>query len=219
MDYKLVCFDVDGTLVDNLEFSWQLFHDHFKIDARRREEARKKFYNGEISYIEWAEHDINLWTEAKAKKDDFISAIKNSNIRLMEGAIETIKELRKRGMKLAIISGSIDIILEHLLPEYRSLFDEVFLTRIYFDSEGNIVQVKATEFDMKGKAIALKNVAKKEKIKLQECVFIGDHNNDIDIAKVAGLSIAFDAKDNELRRVSDIVIDKKDLREILKFII
>ena len=32
MKYKLVCFDVDGTLIDNITFSWQLFHDYFKTN-------------------------------------------------------------------------------------------------------------------------------------------------------------------------------------------
>ena len=38
--YKLVCFDVDGTLVDNITFSWQLFHDYFQTDRHKREDAK-----------------------------------------------------------------------------------------------------------------------------------------------------------------------------------
>ena len=62
------------------------------------------------------------------------------------------------------------------------------------------------------------NLVKKEKISLKECVFVGDHHNDVKISKEAGLGIAFDAKDEELRKVADRIIDKKDLREILKYI-
>jgi len=47
----------------------------------------------------------------------------------------------------------------------------------------------------------------------------GDHHNDVTIAKIAGLSIAFDAKNEELRRTADVVIDRKDLREVLKYIV
>ncbi len=219
MKYKLVCFDVDGTLIDNVEYSWQLFHDYFRIDAEKREQAKKKFYNGEISYLEWAEHDINMWIEAGVKKEDFLKAMKDSKIRLMEGALETIAKLKKKGLKLAIISGSINIMLDFLLPDYKELFDDVFLSRIYFDSKGNINKVEATKYDMSEKANALKKIAKREKLKLSECVFIGDHHNDIEISKQAGLAIAFDAKDEGLKKVSDLIIDKKDLKEILKYII
>ena len=40
----------------------------------------------------------------------------------------------------------------------------------------------------------------------------------IEIAKEAGLSVAFNANSQELKKISDIVIEKKDLREILQFI-
>ena len=72
--YKLVCFDVDGTLIDNVTFSWPIFHDYFQTDKHRREDARSKFFSGKISYLEWAEHDISLWKEKNAKKDDFFKA-------------------------------------------------------------------------------------------------------------------------------------------------
>jgi len=218
MKYKLVCFDVDGTLVDNITFSWQLFHDHFKVDHKKRAEMRSKFYKGEISYLEWANHDINMWLDKGATKKDFFKALKQNDVKLMEGSIETIKELKNKGYKLAIISGSLNIVLEYALPNYKDYFDDVFLSYIHFNEDGTVNKVEATEYDMMKKADALKLIAKRENLKLSECVFIGDHHNDVQIAEIAGLSIAFDAKDDELRKVADVIIDKKDLKEILKFL-
>ncbi len=218
MRYKLICFDVDGTLVDNIVFSWQLFHDYFKTDLRKREEMQRKFYDGKISYLQWANHDINMWVQKNARKQDFFDALRENNVKLMEGALETIKELKKDGCRLAIISGSLSVILEYVIPDYKDYFDDVFLSWIHFDDKGNILKVEATEFDMMKKADALKLIAEREKIPLEECAFIGDHHNDVMIAKEAGLSIAFDAKDDELREVADVIIDKKDLREVLKHI-
>ncbi len=215
--YKLVCFDVDGTLIDNVTFSWHIFHEYFQTDKHRREDAKKRFFEGKISYLEWAEHDINLWKEKNAKKEDFFKAI--SHLKLMEGAIETLKELKKNGLKLAIISGSLNIILEKFIPNYDEFFDDVFLSRIYFDKEGNISNVEATEFDMDAKALALRKIAEREKISLKECVFVGDYLNDKKIMKEAGLGIAFNCNHEELRQVADVCIDKKDLREILKYVL
>ena len=215
--YKLVCFDVDGTLIDNITFSWQIFHDYFQTDKHRREDARKKFLNGEITYRQWAEHDIELWRDRNAKREDFFKAM--SHLKLMKGAIETLNELKKRTLKLAVISGSLNIILEKFIPDYNNLFDDVFLSRIYFDKEGNISNVEATEFDMDAKALALKKIAEREKISLKECVFIGDYLNDMKIMQEAGLGIAFNCKHEELKKVADVVVDQKDLREVLKFIL
>lgn len=219
MRYKLVCFDVDGTLIDNLEYSWQIFHDFFDVDKEKRKNAKKAFYDGKISYLEWAKHDINLWVEKKAKKEDFVKAIKNAELKLMEGALETLKELKKRNLKLAIISGSISIILEHFIPDYREIFDDIYLSWIFFNDDGSIKEIKPTAYDMEHKATALKEIAEKEKIKLSECVFVGDHDNDVKIAEEAGLSIAFNAHSEELKRIANVNIEKKDLREVLRFVL
>lgn len=215
--YKLVCFDVDGTLIDNVKFSWQVFHDYFQTDRHRREDAKNKFFNGEITYLQWAEHDINLWKEKSAKKEDFFKAI--NHLKLMEGAMETLNELKRRRFKLAIISGSLNIILEKFIPDYEEYFDDVFISRIYFDEHGSISEVKATEFDMDTKALALRKIAEREKISLKESVFVGDYLNDMKIMQEAGLGIAFNCRHDELRKIADICVDKKDLREILKFIL
>ncbi len=217
--YKLVCFDVDGTLIDNLTFSWQLFHDHFQTDRHKREDAKRKFCNKEITYKEWAEHDIRLWKEGNATKQGFLDAIEKGGLRLMEGAMETLLELKKRKMKLAIISGSLSIMLEKFIPDYNEIFDYVFLSRIYFDGAGSISKVEATEYDMEGKALALRKIAEREKLKLEECVFVGDYLNDLKIMEEAGLGIAFNCRFDELKEAADVVIEKKDLREVLKHIL
>lgn len=215
--YKLVCFDVDGTLIDNVKFSWQIFHDYFQTDRHRREDAKNKFFNGQITYKEWAEHDINLWKEGNAKKEEFFKAI--GHLRLMNGAMETLKELKKSGIKLAIISGSLNIMLEKFIPNYEEFFDDVFLSRIYFDEDGSISKVDATEYDLDGKALALRKIADREGISLKDCVFIGDYLNDFKIIQEAGLGIAFNCEYDELKKAADVVIDKKDLREILKHVL
>lgn len=215
--YKLVCFDVDGTLVDNVVYSWELFHHYFDVDMEKRERARKQYYNGKIDYLQWALHDMGMWIEKGATKDDFFKAMKN--IKLMKGAMETIKELKKNGIKLAIISGSLDIILDKVLPNYKDLFDDIFLSHLIFDKKGKLTEAEVTQYDMIKKADALRKIAKRENMDLKETVHIGDHHNDVEIAKIAGLSVAFDCKDEELRKVADVVIDKKDLRETLRYIL
>ena len=215
--YKLVCFDLDGTLIDNLKFSWQLFHDYFQTDQHRREDAKNKFFNKKITYAEWAEHDIGMWKEKNAKKEDFFKALEG--LKLMEGALDTLRELKQSGAKLAILSGSLNVLLEKFIPNYEDFFDDVFISRIYFDGNGFISEIEATEFDIDAKALALKQIAEREGIPLEECAFVGDYTNDIKVMQEAGLGIAFNCKNEEVMKAADVVIEKKDLREILSLIL
>lgn len=217
MRYKLVCFDFDGTIIDETIFIWQIIHDNLDTDKEKRKEGVDNFYSGKITYEQWAKSDVELLKKAGADKKRLMEIIKP--LKLMPGALETIKELKSRGIKLAIISGSIDIALELLIPDYRDFFDDVMINRLSFNEDGSIKDIEATKFDMEHKATGLKYIAGREKIPLSECVFIGDNHNDIHIAEIAGLSIAFNCKSESLAEVSDVLIEKKDLREILKHII
>lgn len=216
MPYKLICFDLDGTIIDETIFIWQTVHDALKTSKKAREKAMEDFYSGRISYAEWAEHDVEMWKKAGANKEVLLKAIKP--LKLMKGSLETLKKLKKKCLKLAIISGSLDLALEYVLPNYKEFFDDIYINKIIFDKNGEIKKLISTKYDIEHKGLALKEIAKKEKIKLKECVFMGDHHNDINIAKIAGLSIAFNCKSDKLAQISDIVIKKKDLREILKCI-
>ncbi len=216
MTIKLVCFDLDGTIIENVT-AWETLHDYFKVDGRRRAEAKRKFFNNEISYADWAHHDVGLWVEKKVTKKEIIKAI--GKMELINGARETLFALKKKGIKIAIISGSLDVVLEKTVPDYDEIFDYIFLTKLIFDKKGALKKSIPTMFDYEHKATALKVIAKKEKIPLKETMFIGDHDNDVDIAKTAGFSIAFNSKSEELNRAVDVVITKKNLREILQYII
>lgn len=212
--YKLICFDLDGTLIDDTIFIWQTIHKHLGTDNHARRQAQQKFFNEEITYEEWAHHDVALWKQLGATQQHLREAIKP--LKLMCGARETLTELKKQGYTLAIISGSLDFALEHVLPDYRHFIDHLYINKITFDLQGKIQEIIPTQYDLEHKATALKEIVEKEKITLKQCVFVGDHHNDIAVAKIAGLSIAFNSKSPELNAVCSVVIQEKDLRIILK---
>jgi phosphoserine phosphatase len=137
-------------------------------------------------------------------------------MRLMPGALETLSELKQRGLKLAVISGSLQIVLDKLLPDYH--FDHVLISRMLFDDQGQLIGGVPTEFDMAGKGAGLAAIAARESIPLESCVFVGDNFNDISAMRVAGLGIAFNCKSEELAQVADVVVEGKDLRGILQHV-
>jgi phosphoserine phosphatase len=216
MRYKLVCFDLDGTIIDDTIFIWSTIHKALGTDKHEKRMI-KKYYEKKITYDEWAKTDIALWKEAGADRQRLMEIIKP--LKLMPGALDTLRQLKKAGLKLAIISGSLDIALEYVLPTYKDFFDDVLINKLYFNSDGSIKDLEATKFDVEHKATGMKEICKREKIDLKECVFIGDNHNDTHIAEIAGFSIAFNCKSELLAEISDVVIKKKDLREVLPFIL
>ena len=95
MKFKLICFDLDGTIIDETTFIWQTIHEHLKTDSEKRKKATEEFYDKKISYEEWAKHDVELWKEKGATKKEILSALEP--LKLMKGAKETIVELKKKG--------------------------------------------------------------------------------------------------------------------------
>lgn len=213
---KLICFDLDGTIIDAISSFWKHGCEVHGCDMKRRQEGVDSYMKNLITYDQWVEHDLSAWAEKGIRRGDLVRTI--SRMKLLPNSIETLKKLKKMGLKVALISDSLDIALEVLIPDYKEIFDDVMINRIIFDKEGKISGWEATKYGMERKAEGLKMIAKREKLELDECVFVGDGDNDVRAAEIAGLSIALNSRSDELRETADIIIDKKDLKEILKYI-
>jgi phosphoserine phosphatase len=132
---------------------------------------------------------------------------------LIPGTRETLAALKESGARLVVISGTLDLLLDTVLPDHP--FDEVYCNRIQFDDDGRILAWSATPFDMSGKAVALKAVAMRERIDLSRTAFVGDSSNDLWIAKEAGFTVGLNPKTAEFEEAVDAVVRSGDLQDIL----
>ncbi|MFO8015474.1 MAG: HAD family phosphatase [Candidatus Woesearchaeota archaeon] len=214
--YKLVCFDLDGTIIDNITNFWKFICDEFGCDTEKKKQAYDNFFNNLITYDEWVEGDVKLWMDKGLKKEDFLESL--GKLKLMPGALETIKTLKSMDVKVAVISDSMEVAIEALIPDFREMFDDVLINRLQFDDNGRIKGWEATRYGMEKKADGLRMIAEREGLSLSECVFVGDAGNDIQAVKAAGLGIAFNSSSEELEKSADVVIRKKDLSELLNHI-
>ena len=209
----LVALDVDGTLVrgpDGMTV-WEVLNLAFTGTPEWNKERYAAYKSGTLSYAEWVALDINGWRDAGARRDDLIAAFEP--LQLIEGVSEAIHALRDAGLRLIVISGTLDLLLNTLLPDHP--FEEVYCNHIGFDDEGRISHWRATPFDMAGKSEALRAVALRFGIPLARCAFVGDSSNDVWIARSAGWSVAFNPRCEELERISDVIVRSDDFCDVL----
>lgn len=210
-DIQLICFDVDGTLLAGTIYIWQTLHDHFGTDPARRARAKRDFFAGEIDYASWFEHDIQLLRERGADRRGFRAVA--GLLRPAPGAVETLAALVRRGYRLAIISGSIDVVLEQFFPEVP--FTHVLINHLRFGPDGRLEGGTPTPYDMDGKADGLREIARREGLTPERCAFVGDNINDLAVMRTAGLSVGVFVKSPEVASAAAVVIEEPDLRALL----
>ena len=214
--FDLVCFDVDGTLIEHPEGKvvWELLNLRFMGTEGLNEERFRLHLAGEISYEEWVALDVGDWIRAGATRPQIVEAL--GELALVAGARETVRALKAEGCRLAVISGTLDLCLELLFPDHP--FDEVFTNRLRFDPEGRLCGWEATPYDMDGKAKALREIRRRGTIERHRCAFVGDHINDLAAAREAGFAVAFNPKSELLEKAADVVVRAPDLRAILPYL-
>ena len=201
---KLIAFDLDNVLIDG-----EAIDEIGKLMGVESEisELTKKAMEGDLDF------ETALKERAALLKGASVENIKEvvSKIPLMEGAEETIAELKKRGYKIATITGSFEIIANRMKDDLG--LDYAF-SNVLHEEEGKLTGEVSGPLVTGSKAEILKEIMEMEKVKAEESAAVGDGANDVSMLEEAGLGIAFNAKP-VLKEKADVVIEKKDLREIL----
>jgi len=210
MPIRLVVFDLDGTLTTH-NSSWWRLHEVFGT----HEEGQKyydRYFAGEINYQQWADLDAGLW---KGKPLSEVERIADET-RLVLGARETIQELKRNYIDVAILSGGIDLLADRIAK--RLAIDYVMVNKIQHEN-GTLTGEVEVIVGWGGKAEEIKQVFNDFNVAPEETAFVGDGRNDISAFSVVGLSIAFNPEHEEVSKAADVVVPGNDLRAILKHIL
>jgi HAD superfamily phosphoserine phosphatase-like hydrolase len=210
--YPLVCFDVDGTLVGKTTFVWETLHDSLGTDRNKRQQGWDDYFAGRIPYSAWFESDIALFRERGAvTRGRLLEAIEG--LRLLDGVHEVLETLKRAGLRIAVVSGSLNIVLEKF--DLTGYFDDIFINELFFDRPGKLIGWRPTPFDVENKSGALDWLVAKYDLDLAQTAFVGDNFNDVSIARRAGLGIAFNSTCDELIDCTAVHEPGNDLRAVL----
>ena len=201
---KLIAFDLDNVLIDGeaIDEIGKLMGVETKIS-----EITKKAMEGDLDF------ETSLKERVALLKGASVEDIKEvvSKIPLMKGAEETIAELKKRGYKIATITGSFEIIANRMKDDLG--LDYAF-SNVLHEEDGKLTGDVSGPLVTGSKAEVLKEIMEMEKIKAEESAAVGDGANDVSMLEEAGLGIAFNAKP-VLKEKADVVVEERDLKELL----
>jgi phosphoserine phosphatase len=212
-NFDLIGFDVDGTLVRHPtgRVIWEVLNLRYGGSEEINRDRYDSYHRGDLAYDKWVELDIGGWQAAGATRDEILESV--DEFELVGGAWETVHELKKRGFKLAVISGTLDILLDHLFPDHP--FDEVYTNKIFFNGDGTVESWRATPFDGHGKPRALRDIAERHGVPLSRSAFVGDGENDVPLLDVSGFFVAYQPKSTTLETRADVVIRDDGLHALL----
>ena len=203
---KLAVFDFDSTLMDGETIDF--FADELGIGekvAAITEEAM----SGRLDFFESLQQRVSLLTGLDYSVVEKIS----QNLPYMPGAVETIAELKSRGITVVCFSGGFRTATSYAKDILG--YDADFSNALHH-KDGKLTGLVGGDmmfnFSKGDMLTRLQNIMG---ISEEETLVCGDGANDLSMFAHAGTRVAFCAREI-LEREANIIIKTKDLREILK---
>ena len=205
---KLMVSDMDSTLI-SIE----------TIDEVAREVGlsqeisliTEKAMQGHLDFSESFKKRLSI---LKGVRTESFNAVYENKLKLNSGASELVNFFKSTNVKTALVSGGINYFAEKVkdqlgIDTYRAndveINNETLTGKVY----GNIVDAKA-------KAKYIEELCALYELKPNQVIAIGDGANDLEMMKLAGLSVAFHGKPI-LKKNCDIQINYGGLNSLIDF--
>ena len=240
MSIGLVCFDMDGVLVDYLS-TWEWVYDKLKLS---NQEAYDAFQDGLITEWEWIKYDLDLIRGAL--KEDMNNDTLHKLLEdcpLMKNLKDSIQELLDYGLDVSIISGGMHPVAHRIasnfltdskwIPRFGGIdkissekFCDGFDTKLYvftngwnYYYDGEIPEKGRYQVQLIAKGSIVSILQRRLSVSISRTVSIGDSKQDSSMFDFSGLKIAFNTRHEELIEECDIFIEERDLSLVSKNIL
>lgn len=210
MTYKLLCLDMDGVLFKDVNF-WMELHKVFGTLTEGKI-LTSKYLN---SNYEKLVHEVvvKLWKGKNAKLYfDLVNYLE-----YLPGVRELFDKVKQKGFITAIISASSIDCARRVQHDFG--VDHLFANELVI--KNGVVSgefVWSIGAGNQKKAQIIKHLCNDLNIGVGECIYIGDSYQDIEAFKIVGLSIAFNSKSDELKRISTHTVESNNLADVLRYL-
>jgi phosphoserine phosphatase len=203
---KLCVFDFDSTLMDGETIDF--FAEALGI-GEQVAEITERAMSGEIDFFESLQERVGLLKGLDYAKVEEIS----HSLPYMPGAVETIAELKKRGMTVVCFSGGFRTATAYAKDILG--YDADFSNALHV-KDGKLTGLVGGDmmfnFSKGDMLVRLQNILG---VSEAETMVVGDGANDLSMFAHAGTRVAFCGRE-VLKKEANLIIDEKDLTLILK---
>lgn len=180
--YEAILFDLDGTLMDtsaDLQKALNKVQEKYGYDKSNQDQTQALMGNGIQYLVEESLKGCDSDTLKEALNDFHKAYAKCFNIDSIpyDGMLSGLIKLRKKGLKLAVVSNKQD--------EYTQEIIQDQFKEIHFD----YVSGAKASVPKKPAADMLLNAAKALNLDVSACLFIGDTEVDIQAANAAKMDV------------------------------
>lgn len=205
---KLCVFDFDSTLMDGETIDF--FASKLGIEDKVSTITQKAMV-GELDFFESLTTRVNLLKGLDIKEVEEVC----KNLPYMNGAKEAISGLKQKGYKVVVFSGG----FRNATGFAKDIlgYDADFSNVLHVKNNklsglvGGDMMFDFSKGDMLLRLQSLLGVSK------EDTIAVGDGANDRSMFEYAGKRVAFCAKE-VLKKEANIIIDKKDMRELLEYV-
>ena len=205
---KLAVFDFDSTLMDGETIDFLAKPLGFEKEVAS---ITQRAMEGELDFFEALTTRVALLKSLPKVEVDKIC----QNLPIIYGAKETIDGLKSRGYRVVCFSGGFR---NATSPASKRLGIDADFSNILHHDNGILTgRVGGDMMFNYSKGDMLQRLQNLLGINQENTIVVGDGANDLSMFKYASIRVAFCAKPI-LKEASTHIVDKKDLREILKII-
>ncbi len=210
MPYKLICFDIDGVLFKDINF-WMELHKRFGTFEEGKILTENYLHTNYPKLIE--EVVGRLWKGRSAQPYfDLVNSLE-----YFSGVSDVFAYVKKQGWITALISASSIDVARRIQEDYG--VDHLFANELVLKNgkiSGEFVWPIGAGKEKKAQIV--RDLCRDLGINKKDVIYIGDSEPDLEAFKEVGLSIAFNATSEVLKKAATHVVESDTLKDVLKFL-
>ncbi len=183
---KAIVFDFDGTLSKitkpGIKSPWELIWLKLEYKISDCKKLYSKFFNKKITHKQWCELTFQKFRSRKLTEQHLKDVSKD--IELLDGVKDVLEQLKQRGIRLFLVSGSIMHLINYIWGNDLDYYFDRYEANLFRFKNNQLVEIKGTNYDFRGKADFIREVYRQLELNSpKEILFIGNSDNDEDAKK------------------------------------